>query len=104
MIYFVFRCDVSRRPPPKKLNPKNDKFIFQQIELDHYQGRPLPGMPGAQTGPVPVMRMFGVTAEGNSVCCHIHGFSPYFFVSLPSNFKESDCQPFKVIKIHYLYL
>lgn len=53
-------------------------------------------MPGAQTGPVPVMRMFGVTSQGNSVCCHIHGFSPYLFVSLPSTFKESDCQPFKV--------
>lgn len=52
-------------------------------------------MPGAQTGPVSVMRMFGVTAEGNSVCCHIHGFTPYFFVSLPDTFKETDCKPFK---------
>ena len=30
-------------------------------------------MPGAQRGPVPVLRMYGVTAEGHSVMAHIHG-------------------------------
>lgn len=78
------------------MDPKNDTFTFQEIELDHYQGTSIAGMPGAQTGPVPIMRMFGVTAEGNSVCCHIHGFSPYFFASIPNNFTEADCKPFKV--------
>jgi hypothetical protein len=53
-------------------------------------------MPGSQQGPVPIMRMYGVTMEGNSICCHVHGFSPYFFVSAPSNFANSDCHPFKV--------
>ena len=53
-------------------------------------------MPGSQQGPVPIMRMYGVTMEGNSVCCHVHGFSPYFFVSAPSNFADTDCHPFRV--------
>jgi hypothetical protein len=53
-------------------------------------------MPGSQQGPVPIMRMYGVTMEGNSVCCHVHGFSPYFFVSAPSNFADKDCYAFKV--------
>ncbi len=30
-----------------------------------------------------VIRLFGTTAEGNSVCAHIHGFVPYFYVRKP---------------------
>lgn len=43
------------------------------------------------------MRMFGITLEGISICCHVHGFSPYVFVTAPKTFNESHCQPFKVI-------
>ena len=66
------------------------------MELDHYLGQPYRGMPGAQTGLVPVIRMFGVTKTGNSVCCHIHGFSPYFYVNLPNSFSQHDIRNFKV--------
>lgn len=59
-------------------------------------------MPGSQVGPVPIMRMYGVTMEGNSVCCHVHGFSPYFFASAPSDFKASNCKPFKVCHVFSL--
>lgn len=44
---------------------------------------------------MPIMRIFGVTKAGCSVCCHVHGFTPYFYVSVPDTFKESDCGPFK---------
>lgn len=54
------------------------------------------GMPGAQTGPVPVIRMYGVTMQGHSVLAHIHGFHPYFFVPAPANFKPADSRDFKV--------
>ncbi|KAK6639162.1 DNA polymerase delta catalytic subunit [Polyplax serrata] len=83
------------RPPPPKLDPEKDSIIFQQIELDHYNGLPAPGMPGYQMSSVPIMRMFGVTMEGNSVCCHLHGFAPYFYLSIPSQFDEGHCKPFK---------
>lgn len=53
-------------------------------------------MPGSQVPPVPIMRMYGITDEGNSVCCHIHGYTPYFFLQPPDGFDESHCQPFKV--------
>lgn len=39
--------------------------------------------------------MYGVTGDGRSICCHIHGFSPYFYVSLPQKFDSSLCGPFK---------
>lgn len=41
-------------------------------------------MPGQSQGKVPIIRMFGVTDNGNSVCCHIHGFAPYFYVPSPN--------------------
>lgn len=56
----------------------------------------MPGMPGAQKGPVAVMRMFGVTMDGNSVCCHVHGFTPYLYIGAPKGFDHTHCQPFKV--------
>lgn len=71
-------------------------FVFQQLDLDHYIGEPDIRMPGAQTGRVPIMRVFGITKEGNSVCCHIHGFSPYFYVSVPDSFGNDQCEEFKV--------
>ncbi|XP_012279628.1 DNA polymerase delta catalytic subunit [Orussus abietinus] len=83
------------RPNPPDLNPAEDSLIFQQIDVDHYTGTAMPGMPGSKLGPVPIMRMYGVTVEGNSVCCHIHGFCPYFFVSAPSTFTNAHCKPFK---------
>ncbi|KOX76910.1 DNA polymerase delta catalytic subunit [Melipona quadrifasciata] len=83
------------RPPPPLLNPQKDALIFQQIDIDHYSGAPLPGMPGSIIPPVPIMRMFGVTELGNSVCCHVHGFSPYLYVTAPQNFNENHCRLFK---------
>jgi len=26
--------------------------------------------------------MFGITAKGNSVCAHVHNFTPYFYVEV----------------------
>ena len=65
------------------------KFIFL------FQGQHLPNMPGHKSGPTPVVRFYGVTAEGNSVLCHIHGFVPYFYLQAPPNFKEEDCEKFR---------
>ena len=66
--------------------------IFVSVSAGH----PLPGMPGAQTGVIPIMRMFGVTADGHSVCCHVHGFAPYLFVPVPEFFKPEWCGIFQV--------
>ncbi|XP_063912285.1 DNA polymerase delta catalytic subunit [Zophobas morio] len=90
-----FKNDPLFRPPTGSINPTEDALIFQELELDHYLGQPYRGMPGAQTGLVPVIRMFGVTKTGNSVCCHIHGFSPYFYVNLPNSFSQHDIRNFK---------
>nr|BAJ78774.1 DNA polymerase delta catalytic subunit [Panorpa takenouchii] len=88
-------CSKWSRPDLPKLDPKVDSISFQQLDIDHYNEKPLPGMPGAQSGQVPVMKMYGVTMAGNSVCCHVHGFSPYLYVTAPKSFENSNCLTFK---------
>ncbi|CAH2318907.1 DNA polymerase delta catalytic subunit [Pelobates cultripes] len=83
------------RPPLPQSDPKQHSLCFQQVELDHYVGSHMSGMLGAVTGPVPIVRMFGITAEGNSVLCHIHGFAPYFYVPCQTGFKEEHLSDFK---------
>ena len=62
---------------------------------NYCQAGTIPGMPGATSGPVPVMRMFGVNRGGNSVCCHVHGFHPYFYVTAPPNFRKENLKDFR---------
>ncbi|EDM07474.1 polymerase (DNA directed), delta 1, catalytic subunit, isoform CRA_a [Rattus norvegicus] len=76
------------RPTPLALDPSTEPLIFQQLEIDHYVGTspPLPEGPPASRNSVPILRAFGVTDEGFSVCCHIHGFAPYFYTPAPPGF------------------
>ncbi|KAL3841404.1 hypothetical protein ACJMK2_019556 [Sinanodonta woodiana] len=83
------------RPPVPPLDPKIDSIVFQQIDVDHYTGHHMPGMPGSTVGAVPIIRMFGVTMAGNSVLAHVHGFAPYFFVPAQPGFKEEHLGTFK---------
>jgi DNA polymerase delta subunit 1 len=39
--------------------------------------------------------MYGITMEGNSVCAHVHGFSPFLYVQAPSNFNKSQLSEFQ---------
>ena len=84
------------RPPVDRDGYRGiNDVIFQQITIDHYFGPSIPGMPGAQGDSVPILRMFGVTMEGNSVCAHVHGFCPYFYVAAPINFSCEECDEFR---------
>lgn len=53
-------------------------------------------MPGHKKGPVPVLRIFGITEKEHSVCMHVHGFTPYFFVPAAPNFDPQHCGIFRV--------
>lgn len=88
----LFSTDLNprwRRPHAPSLHPSSDNLVFQQIDIDYYLGTTVAGMPGQSQGRVPIIRMFGVTDGGNSVCCHIHGFAPYFYVPAPSGFTSA---------------
>ena len=45
---------------------------------------------GSLEGPVPVVRLYGVTKDGKSVMATIHGFTPYFYVSAPKDADITD--------------
>ncbi|XP_055958058.1 DNA polymerase delta catalytic subunit-like isoform X2 [Patella vulgata] len=83
------------RPPSPKIDSKTDKLIFQQLDIDFYIGKHLDGMPGAKLGPVPIIRMYGINMQGNSIMAHIHGFHPYFYVPAQQGFVKDHCGKFK---------
>lgn len=85
----------ARPPVPATLTPGSSPLIFQQLEIDSYLGDHLPGMPGSTIKPVPIIRMYGVTKDGNSVMCHVHGFHPYIYIPAPANFTEAHCLSFQ---------
>jgi len=79
----------------KPVNAATDNLVFQQFDVDQYTGQPLPGMPGSTVGPVPIIRIYGVNEQGNSLTVHVHGFSPYFYVKAPQGFTRMDCGNFR---------
>ena len=83
-----------QRPPLE--NPTNKEALdLQWLDIDMISGSPLASNPnkrkskmlGSRVGPVPIIRIFGVTMEGHSVCTCIHGFTPYAYFAIPA-----DCE------------
>ena len=72
-----------QRPALPSINPGTDAITIQQVDLDQYYGPPdlrfyPPGTSGA--GERPILRIFGVNDNGNSITIHVHSFQPYFYV------------------------
>lgn len=85
------------RPATADVDPSRDTLVFQQIDLDHYIDSPVPGFSKrlfSQAGPV--TRMFGITKDGRSILCHIHGFRPYFYVELSETISPDLYAQFRV--------
>jgi len=70
--------------------------IYVIVALHCDTGEPLPGMPGSQVGPVPIICMYGVTMDGNSIAAYVHGFAPYFYIPAGPGFQPDDCAAFRV--------
>ncbi|KAJ3364525.1 DNA-directed DNA polymerase delta [Allomyces javanicus] len=69
-------------------------LIFQQIEADESfspcpAGMQLPYANKLTRTPMhPTLRFYGVTRDGHSVACHVHGFFPYIYIPAPQNFTD----------------
>eukprot|EP00958_Prasinococcus_capsulatus_P026248 scaffold4725_cov367-Prasinococcus_capsulatus_cf.AAC.5 len=84
----------SRKPVPE-ISPADDNILFQQLDIDYTIGGSHPKHSPELSGQCPVLRAFGVTSNGNSVCVHIHGFEPYFYIMAPAGFTTADCESLK---------
>ena len=62
---------------PQGLNDRTSAIEFMQIDCDYYTQNN-----NDRAKEVPVIRMFGVTEGGNSVCAHVHQFTAYFYVHI----------------------
>ncbi|KAG2053704.1 hypothetical protein BDR06DRAFT_952548 [Suillus hirtellus] len=78
-------ADSWARPNLPSINEKRNSIIFQQIDVDEATDY--------SNGSI-VLRLFGVTEEGNSVLAYVTGFLPYFYVAVPRGFDESDIDAF----------
>ncbi|KAL2941770.1 DNA polymerase delta catalytic subunit [Bienertia sinuspersici] len=73
---------------------QSQNIVFQQLEIDYVIGECHKEILPNRSGPAAILRIFGVTREGHSVCCHVHGFEPYFYISCPSGMGSDDISRF----------
>ncbi|KVH87702.1 hypothetical protein Ccrd_025014 [Cynara cardunculus var. scolymus] len=71
--------------------------VFQQLEIDYVIGESHKELIPTSAGSAAIIRIFGVTKEGNSVCCNVHGFEPYFYISCPPGMGPDDISRFHQI-------
>mmetsp|Transcript_16058 Transcript_16058/g.17971 ORF Transcript_16058/g.17971 Transcript_16058/m.17971 type:complete len:1054 (-) Transcript_16058:969-4130(-) len=73
-----------RKPLPSDFS-ESERLAFMQIDIDYYHG---PSVLLEEREEQSILRMYGITQEGHSVMCHIHGFRPYIFVPVPTHMTE----------------
>ncbi|PPQ66648.1 hypothetical protein CVT26_009402 [Gymnopilus dilepis] len=78
-------ADSWARPPPPKINETRDSIVFQQIDVET----------ASNSDGTIILRMFGVTQDGNSVLATITDYLPYFYVAVPRGFTNDDLEPFR---------
>ncbi|CAA0833903.1 DNA polymerase delta catalytic subunit [Striga hermonthica] len=88
---FADRLIKWKRPAlsPSYLS-QSQNIVFQQLEIDYVIGDSHKELLPNSSGPAAVIRIFGVTKEGHSVCCLVHGFEPYFYISCPPGMGPDD--------------
>ncbi|KAF8011824.1 hypothetical protein BT93_I0077 [Corymbia citriodora subsp. variegata] len=79
------------RPPLSNGYVSQSKnIVYQQLEIDYVIGESHKQLLPDRSGPAAIIRIFGVTREGHSVCCNVHGFEPYFYISCPPGMDRPD--------------
>ncbi|XP_057550361.1 DNA polymerase delta catalytic subunit isoform X1 [Amaranthus tricolor] len=84
----------ARPPLSQSYISQSQSIVFQQLEIDYVIGESHKEILSNRSGPAAIIRIFGVTREGHSVCCNVHGFEPYFYISCPSGMGPDDISCF----------
>ncbi|KAK8542673.1 hypothetical protein V6N13_136771 [Hibiscus sabdariffa] len=92
---FASRLSKWARPPLSDAYISQSRsIVFQQLEIDYVIGESHKGLLPDTSGPAAIIRIFGVTGEGHSVCCLVHGFEPYFYINCPPGMGPDDISHF----------
>lgn len=81
-VFFLGAAETDQkwgRPPLEEFDPDEKEILFQQIDAEE-----------AMVDGESVVRLFGVTEEGHSICCNVTDFLHYFYVPAPVNFRKED--------------
>uniref|UniRef100_R7WF67 DNA polymerase n=1 Tax=Aegilops tauschii TaxID=37682 RepID=R7WF67_AEGTA len=91
------RLSRWKRPalPADLVSGCSRSVAFQQLDIDYVIGESHKEFLPNSSGPAAIIRIFGVTREGHSVCCQVHGFEPYFYISCPPGMSPDDISGFK---------
>ncbi|KAK2445058.1 recovery protein [Trifolium repens] len=84
----------TRPPLSQEYLSQSRSILFQQLEIDYVIGESHRELLPNRSGPAAIIRIFGVTKEGHSVCCKVHGFEPYFYISCPPGMRPDDISRF----------
>lgn len=80
------------RPPPSPLDPMQSLALLL-VAVDERTALPPAGFaPPGCSGVMPVLDLYGVTPEGQSVLLHVHGFLPYFYAVRPEGVAIDSCR------------
>ncbi|CDW51937.1 DNA polymerase delta catalytic subunit [Trichuris trichiura] len=77
---------------PQLPDLSNRKIVFQKMDVDYYHT--IRNVDKRREQQEAVLRIYGVTKESHSVCCHVYDFSPYFLV-LANNFEHAYCDMYR---------
>ncbi|KAK9292029.1 hypothetical protein L1049_019983 [Liquidambar formosana] len=87
----------ARPPLSHAYLSQSQNIIFQQLDIDYVIGDSHKELMPNSSGAAAIIRIFGVTREGHSVCCNVHGFEPYFYISCPPGMGPDDISRFHQI-------
>nr|WDA42964.1 DNA polymerase delta catalytic subunit [Fagopyrum tataricum] len=92
---YASRLSKWVRPPlSQSYTSMSQSIVFQQLEIDYVIGECHKELLPNRTGPAAIIRIFGVTREGHSICCNVHGFEPYFYINCPPGMGPDDISRF----------
>ncbi|KHG07397.1 DNA polymerase delta catalytic subunit -like protein [Gossypium arboreum] len=84
----------ARPPLSDAYISKSRSIVFQQLEIDYVIGESHKNLLPDSSCQAAIIRIFGVTGEGHSVCCLVHGFEPYFYIGCPPGMGPDDISHF----------
>ncbi|KAH9578368.1 C4-type zinc-finger of DNA polymerase delta [Trypanosoma melophagium] len=76
-------ASLARPPPPADYHTRD--LIFQLLDCCQTKGSPHETVSTVRHTENPIVRLYGVTAEGYSVLVHCYNYEPYLWIKAPQN-------------------